>query len=61
VRRPAELAAKFPQADREFPIFLDYADDVYAPSPSGRTSSRGHVDRRQAAREQAADTSRTRS
>ena len=26
----AELAAKFPKATQEFPIFLDYQDDVYA-------------------------------
>ena len=26
----AELAAKFPKATAEFPIFLDYQDDVYA-------------------------------
>ena len=26
----AELAAKFPKATAEFPIFLDYSDDVYA-------------------------------
>ena len=39
----AELAAKFPKATAEFPIFLDYQDDVYAAVADAASSKRAEV------------------
>jgi polyribonucleotide nucleotidyltransferase len=53
-----ELAAKFPKATAEFPVFLDYADDVYAAVEETATVELSEVmsiaDKQ--TREQAADT-----
>jgi polyribonucleotide nucleotidyltransferase len=57
----AELAAKFPKPTAEFPIFVDYADDVYDAVAETATMELGEVmsiaDKQ--AREQAADTLKT--
>src|SRR6478752_4002615 len=39
----AELVAKFPKDTAEFPIFLDYADDVYAAVESAATAELSQV------------------
>jgi polyribonucleotide nucleotidyltransferase len=57
----AELAAKFPKPTAEFPIFVDYADDVYDAVADTATTGLSEVmsiaDKH--AREQAADTLKT--
>ena len=39
----AELAAKFPKATAEFPLFLDYQDDVYAAVADAASAELGQV------------------